>query len=187
MRINVVSSYKKKNKPDIKSVLDIDKNINIYDLRTKINRLLGVKAYYQLISHNNEIMLNNLSVKNYVNDNDNEDNKTIYRIVISEETKIDITSSDEECNSSGKEFVKYVQNEEKKAIERINFIKETISVKDTNNDLSKKIDLDKSVESKYTEQMKILRSMGYLDEIVISNVLDMTNGSVELALNYLNS
>ena len=184
MRINVVSSYKKKNKPDIKSVLDIDKNINIYDLRTKINRLLGVKAYYQLISHNNEIMLNNLSVKNYINDN--EDNKTIYRIVISEETQIDVTSSDEECNSSGKEFVKYVKNEEKKAIERISFIKETIGVKDTSNDTSKKIDLDKSGESKYTEQLKILRSMGYLDEIVISNVLDMTNGSVELALNYLN-
>ena len=182
MRINVVSSYKNKNKPEIKSVLDVDKNITIYDLRTKINRCLGVKAYYQLISFSNDIMLNNLCIKNYIS----EDNGTIFRIVISDETKIDLSSSDEECNSSGKEFVEYVKNEEKKGIERSRFIKETYNVKDISTDSSKKIELDKSKESKYTEQSKILRSMGYLDEIVISNVLNMTNGSVELALNYLN-
>ena len=124
MLLKVLSEYKNKTgKLDLEISLTVDINTKIHDLRTKINRILGVKAYYQLISPDNRIMLNNLLLKEYCNTSSNQ--ILIYRIVISEEIPIDINSSDEECNSSGPEFVKYVKNEEEKAIIRADFIKST--------------------------------------------------------------
>ena len=179
MKLKVLSQYKNgSGKPDLEISLTVDINTTIYDLRTQINKFLGVKAYYQLISIDNRIMLNNFLLKEYCNNDINH----IFRLVKSEETAIDVSSSDEECNSGGIEFVKYVEKEEEKAVNRAEFIKSTIRVKDDNS--AKKINLDES-ENEYSDQIKILRSMGYLDDITNSNVLKLTEGNIELAINYL--
>lgn len=182
MKIIVVSRYKNgSEKPNVENSITVDKNTKIYDLRTVINKSLGVKAHYQLISDCNRIMLNGLQIKDYIRN----DIGKIYRIILSDETPIDISSTDEECNASGSEYVKFVQSEELKAVNRANFLRETYKVKEINKDSSNKIELDKSYENKYNEQLKQLRSMGYIDEIVLTNILNLTNGNLEKALYYL--
>ena len=98
MKLTVLSQYKNINKQNFEICLTIDKKINIYELRTLINKALGVKAHYQLISKDNRIMLNATFIKEYCPNKEG----LIYRIVLSEETPIDIINlSDNECNSHG--------------------------------------------------------------------------------------
>ena len=178
MKINVVSIYKNgSNKPNKKICFTINENITISDFRKVIDQKLGVTAYYQLIlDKQNTILSNYLKISSFNIKNDS----LIYRIVRSDETEIDKHNQE---TGSINEFVKYVKKEEEMAVKRAQFFRETHNVKDI---VKKNIEESSDdIEIKFLNQIKQLRSMGYCDDIVIKNVLKLTDGNLEQALYYL--
>ena len=192
MKINVVSIYKNgSKKPDMKTCCTIDENITFADFRKILDQKLGVTAYYQLILDKRNMILPNFSTFKSLNI---KHDSLIYRIVRSDETIIEPTieptvETVDKYNQNtvlvGNEYVKYVRKEEEKAIKRTQFLRETYNVKDIEEkDIEEPCDL-KDVEKQFLNQIKQLRSMGYCDDIVIKNILKLTDGNLEQALYYL--